>query len=1035
MATKLTAPTCYDSDNSVIKFSQVDHATYYNILVDGATYGTYNPPLTSYTIVGKLTNCSFSTAPPSSIQKWHRAVVKIKANTNYKFTTSTVVKIEGAPSSNYFIDLATNVITINVIDPESNVIITASAVSTTPKLATPNLNYITGNRLYGSSVSNATSYTIKAGDTEIGSSSTLNDVDLTQLLNFNKLSPSTKYEIRAKATAVGYNDSDWSNPLSYTTPTKQLGTPQNLTIEGKQLSWSKVSSTTDGGTVPNTIAIDYNIYAKTSTTDYIKLGTTNRLFVENIETLAGYSSLTKEETYQISVTASSTATGYTTSEHSNTVDYTVPNFPQLSSPVIQGTSETVLSWSAVTTDTEGNSIKQGTIVTYSISVDGAARTTTTNLSIDLANLSLTGGVTYTIGVSATAEEYLPSSASEFSYTAPEPPTPPTPEPSRFWVYGGLYKLKDNYAEFPISDNQLSCVLNCVVIKGNEIQYNQQTLNSWVNDGGTLFVGNIDIASSDKLYFGFSGQEIICKDSSGQASINSAKSVYEWFESNVEEIVDISAKNYIRLKVSSVDELLDSIPNEMVTTNTNYPVRLTSYAGFETTDGNLFIEDYEHNLTNVEQWGNLDGTDMSDPAQHIEYVQPAIDCSYPTLGLSDNLQTKFIEMMGYQLGLESDETSVEYHDYGHELIQSWYESVSDTNGEIYLFKDTVEFTEADNVSYSFDAAAPSEIYTALYDANDKVLLPSFEAMSANNVTLLSNIYLDSTAQSLRIFQLDTETTGGYRTIQYLNGAWGLRTSSGYYSSYSVPVYNRVVVLFNQKILDPLPEWLTNCTQSTYSGVQEFVGQIEYTYVQSTNSARRAVRMKSRARLVALSNDATTENWKVDLSIYAKYTNLTPGEHPYIITASSIYTEDYETSSPSEQRKFKKLPTLTLMIGTQRVKAIYSGNKVVKAIYLGETKVYDGALRITVIPYSSSSNIEFNPSALEVYTSDPDAPLWVTAYKDGAVYTDVIYEGFQVYQGPNIVTDAPIDVVQEGSAFGIVVTEIRAGETYIVKLIVS
>lgn len=1057
--TKLDTPVANNKySGSIVSFSKVDHATSYNIEVDGEAYGTFTPALTTYRIAYTTnisrswdfvdTSGTYVPEGPGTLKEWSRVVIHMKANLGYRISN---ISIQGSVTGESEIPTETQgICTVTLTDPSSDVKITVTAVSLTPTLSSPTLSRIENNKLYGTDVANATAYTIRANLEILGTStSKLSDgIDLTTLENFASLSPLSSYSIYAKARAAEYTDSDWSdNFIDYTPPAKHLAAPQNLTITNKKLSWSGVSKATDGTAIPQSVTVSYIIYAKTTTNSYIELGTSLATSTDDVTLLTNYDQLTTGTAYQLCVVAVSNSSAYLRSDYSSTVDFTaVPKTTDvLSAPTHLSIADHVLSWTAVTTTTDGVSLPSGVIVTYTISILGESQsTTTTSTSIDLTQFTLQTNTRYTVLVSATADSYTKSASSDIWYT----PTTPITEPTRFWIYGGVYKIKEGAEEFPFAADQIRCILNCVIINSEGITYNTNSENCWGYDSGLRIGGYINeetsgdsivVGTDDMIYFGFSAQEIICTEryNSETKSIEAAKQVYEWCQNNLEEVVDISAQNYIRLKQSSLSDLTGSIPENMMSIDDVYFVRLSSYVGFSVNSSQLYIEKSNGEQVFVEEWGDSSGgdeaTDLSSPYSHIEYIQPGLDCSYPTLSLSDNLQTKFTEMMGYQLGLESGETGVEYHDYGLELIQSWYESAGDNeNGGIYLFNDNLSFTGSEVDGWSPENV--STTYAPIYDENNNLLLPSFEAIDYN-LQSYGDISVDPVSQMLNILSVNTQSQGNYRTISYYNDSWRLRDKTGNFGTYSIPIQNRVIAWFYESTT--WPEALLSCVQSTYSGAQAFYGRTNVPTIVILSAATPVMITAAKvlsAAPVMLTASNESETWSTDLSGYSKYASLTLGQHRYRVKAVPSVS-DYSSSDWSNVAYFVKLAD-GLMINQTKVKSVYSGNNIVKAIYQGEKKVYDGAVRITVAPFSSSSGIELVPSYLEFYVAEPDVPRYVNAWKDGVRYTDPIYEGFYVYQGQYSVTNAPIEVTYEGGGqFGIVLTDMRPGESYIVKLRVS
>jgi len=223
-----------------------------------------------------------------------------------------------------------------------------------PPLQTPSLS-LSGTVLSWTTVPNSTGYTLKQDGVESTLDSTTTQKDLSNLPY-----GSYTFAVRANADGVDYDNSQWSNNVTYVydNPTAQkLPTPTNVRVVGTTLQWDTVAAAS--GYVVEISG------ASTSTQN-----TSSNLY--------SLQSLTAVGTYTLKVKAKGDGANYNDSDLSASVQYivedTTPDGGKLSTPSISVISKHLV-WgkiagaSGFVVDIDGTqtSISDGTATTYDLS--------------------------------------------------------------------------------------------------------------------------------------------------------------------------------------------------------------------------------------------------------------------------------------------------------------------------------------------------------------------------------------------------------------------------------------------------------------------------------------------------------------------------------------------------------------------------------------------------------------------------------------------------------------------------------------------
>lgn len=216
-----------------------------------------------YNITTSLTGCTGASSNPTTIKQNGTATLTFTANDNYTLPDS--VTVSGATST---WDKLTGKLALS--NPTGNVSITIVAISTTPKLATPQNVAIDGTVLSWDAVENATSYDIYADGTLIGNtpgggstteyklilSSEAGNIDSIKVNNVEKLS-SLPYTLQNGDTIVIHNAGSSGAPPSANSITINGTNYENTTISLNDTN-IEISGGVNGN-IENTVTINFSI--------------------------------------------------------------------------------------------------------------------------------------------------------------------------------------------------------------------------------------------------------------------------------------------------------------------------------------------------------------------------------------------------------------------------------------------------------------------------------------------------------------------------------------------------------------------------------------------------------------------------------------------------------------------------------------------------------------------------------------------------------------------------------------------------------
>ncbi|MBQ9448913.1 MAG: M60 family metallopeptidase [Acholeplasmatales bacterium] len=346
--TKISAPVITLGSNNSITWNAVDHATSYEIYVNGNTDElTVNPgdlvyyyaPKTeagTYTIKvkAKTTDTDYLDSDYSNVvtytvsapepTKMSAPVITLNDNvvswtavehaTSYNVYINTEAPVEVTATSYEITKTEAGTYTIKVkaittnsdyLDSDNSNEVTYTVTAPEPtKISAPVITLGSNNGITWNAVDHATSYEINVnGDTD---ELTVNPGALVFYYAPKTEPGSYTIKVKAKTTDTDYLDSDYSNEVSYTVaapePTK-MSAPV-ITLNDNVVSWTAVEHATS-----------YNVYINTEAP--VEVATTS---YEITKTEAG--------TYTIKVKAITTNSDYLDSDNSNEVSYVIKEYPE-----------------------------------------------------------------------------------------------------------------------------------------------------------------------------------------------------------------------------------------------------------------------------------------------------------------------------------------------------------------------------------------------------------------------------------------------------------------------------------------------------------------------------------------------------------------------------------------------------------------------------------------------------------------------------------------------------------------------------------